>query len=186
MAMDELITVDLSNYHDRQGSHVPEGRYKVRVIDVDVTNSANNNPMINVGFEIIEGEYQGMTLVDRYVQTDKVLFRTVGFLQAIGLNTPRKRLGLKSSMLMNRVLFVDVEDGEPYMGRVRSEVRGWGRASNSDASDVLEGDFEEVEEDPWAGTTPPENTAPPGDDLLSTPATAEDDDEIDLDKIDLN
>lgn len=181
MAMDELITVDLSNYKDRQGSRVPEGRYKVRITDVDTSDSSTGNKMINVNFEIIEGKYQGSTLVDRYVQTDKVLFRTVGLLQAIGMNTPKKRLGVKASQLINRVLFVDVEDGEPYMNRVRSEVRGWGRVEKEEESEYA-GDF--PAEDAWAGSS---EVASSGEGtLLTTPVTDEDDGEIDLDKIDLN
>jgi len=176
--MTETITVDLSNYKDRRGSRVPVGRYKVRITDVDTSTASSGNQMINVIFEIIEGRFSGNTLVDRYVQKETVLFRTVGLLQAIGVPTPRKRIAFRPNQLEGRVLWVDVDDGEPYQGVVRSEVRGWARVEAEEQIEepVAEEVFAEASEpvaDPWA--VPPTETT---DD--------DSDDQIDLDDIDLS
>ena len=124
MADDELV-VDLTNYKDRVGSRVTPGTYRVQVEDVESVMAASGNPMINLFLRVVGGEFDGQTLMDRLVQTPNSMFRTVGFMQAIGLPTPRKRLKINVRQFIGRVLDVAVEDGEPYLGRVKSEVRGY-------------------------------------------------------------
>lgn len=121
---DELV-LDLSNYKDRVGSRVPPGTYRVQVEDAELTESSNKNPMVNLWFTILEGEFQGQTITDRLVLTDRSLFRVVGFLQGIGLPTPKKKLKLNIRQFIGRVLDVEADDGEPYNGRVRTEVRAY-------------------------------------------------------------
>lgn len=130
---DELV-LDLSNYKDRVGSRVPPDTYRVQVEDVEMTESANKNPMINVWFTILEGESQGQTLTDRLVLTEKSLFRVVGFMNAIGLPTPKKKLKLNIRQFVGKVLDVDIDDGEPYNGRIRSEVRGYNKVPGANQS----------------------------------------------------
>ena len=129
--MSEFV-LDLSNYKDRRGSRVPEGQYKVKPIDVEETTSQNGNRMLNVIFEITEGEFAGNTLVDRYMlDNERVQFRIVSLMQAINLPTPRKRVAVKFAMMLNRPLLVTVQDGDPYQGLIRSEIRGWERLPES-------------------------------------------------------
>ena len=61
--------------------------------------------------------------------TEKSLFRVVGFLQAIGIKTPRTRLRVPLEALKGKTLDVDVVDGEPYMKRIKSEVTSYMRVS---------------------------------------------------------
>lgn len=207
--MSESVLIDLTNYKDRRGSRVPEDRYAVKIIDAELATASTGNQMINVIFEIIEGEFKGQTLTDRYVQTEKGIFRTVGLLQGIGMPTPRKRLNLKMATLLNKTLYVDVSDGEPYNGVVRSEVRGWGKipagaVSDGDADDDLDefsGDAEDLDDvatdDPWAGTVDGEADATEEPTLplagkkkaaakpAPTPAADADDEDVDLDDIEL-
>lgn len=127
MAAQKPITIDLSNYKDKVGSRVPEGRYRVRVADAEQDRSNAGNDMINLWLDIVGGDEDGQTIVDRLVLTEKSLFRVVGFMQALGLQTPKKRLSVNIQQWIGRVLDIDVEDGDPYNGRVKSEVRGYSR-----------------------------------------------------------
>lgn len=183
---DELI-VDLTNYKDRVGSRVMPGRYTVVVEDVESDTARSGNPMVNLWLRIQGGEFDGATIVDRLVLTEKSLFRVVGFMQAIGLPTPRKRMKINVRHFAGKVLDIDVEDGEPYNGRVKSEVRGYMRAAAAPV--VGTDDLEDL--DVESGTdAPQEYTADaPTADAAKTEPTAEgetvDLEEMDLDDVDV-
>lgn len=144
--MSERIVVDLSNYKDRVGSRVPEDRYLVQVEDAEPDTSRAGNVMVNVFYRIIDGPFKDQTLTDRLTITEKALFRVVGFMQAIGLPTPRKRFNLELRQIIGKVLYVDVSDGEPYNGRVKSEVRGYMRAEGASGSSSEAADLDDVED----------------------------------------
>ena len=194
--MSEFV-LDLSNYKDRRGSRVPEGQYKVKPIDVEETTSQNGNRMLNVIFEITEGEFAGNTLVDRYMlDNERVQFRIVSLRQAINLPTPRKRVAVKFAMMLNRPLLVTVQDGDPYQGLIRSEIRGWERlpesAQSKDNDDWMSDDTsawdadngatyasEEQEQEPVQSSRPKvrvQQQAAPAD-------AGDDEDEVDLDSL---
>lgn len=130
-AASDNVVVDLSNYKDRVGARVAPGRYRVQVEDVEASQSNNGNPMVNLWFRIVGGEFNGQTIVDRLTITEKSLFRVVGFMQAIGLPTPKKRLNLNIRAFNGKTLDIDVADGEPYNGRVKSEVKGYIRVAGA-------------------------------------------------------
>lgn len=146
MASNDNVTIDLQNYKDRLGSHIPEGRYRVVVDDAELDEARSGNKMINLWFRVLEGESEGATIIDRLVQAPNSLFRTVGFMQAIGLPTPKKRLQINLRQFIGKVLEVDVSDGDPYQGRVKSEVRGYIRVASKateEAEDLPEDEDEE-------------------------------------------
>lgn len=201
---DELI-IDLSNYKDRVGSRVAPDRYRVVVEDAEPTESAAKNPMINLWFRIVGGEFDGQTVTDRLVLTEKSLFRVVGFMQAIGLPTPKKRLKLNIRQFVGRTLEIDVEDGEPYNGRVRSEVRGYIKVPRAAGEAAVE-DLDEFGSETDASATDlpevetPQETAPAsaptgseignrsGSEIgqTSSAAVVDDDGAVDLDSIEIN
>ena len=176
--MSDDLVLDLSNYKDRVGSRVVPGTYRVQVEDAEITESAAKNQMINLWFTVIEGEFQGQTVVDRLVLTEKSLFRVVGFMQGIGLPTPKKKLKLNVRQFVGRVLDIDVEDGEPYNGRIRSEVRGYRKVAGvnqaNSGADLPE-DEEEATPAAAAVAAEPAAKAP----------IAVDSDDLDLDSVDL-
>jgi hypothetical protein len=139
----ESVTIDLTGYKDKTGSRVPEGRYHVVVDDCEKDKSGQGNDMINVYLRVVGGEYADASLMDRLVLTEKSLFRVVGFMQALGIPTPKKKLNVDIAKWRGRHLWVDVSDGDPYMGRVRSECRGYERyvekKAGPSATDALEG-----------------------------------------------
>lgn len=182
---DELV-IDLSNYKDRVGSRVPPATYRVQVEDVELTESSNKNPMVNMWFTILDGEFAGQTVTDRLVLTEKSMFRVVGFMQGIGLPTPKKKLKMNIRQFVGRTLDVEIDDGEPYNGRIRSEVRGYRKiAKVEQTEDVTAEDVEDADSaaagDPEATNLEVESTETP----VAATAAADDSDDLNLDSVDL-
>jgi hypothetical protein len=83
--------------------------------------------------------------------------------------TPKKRLKVSTRQFIGKVLDVDVEDGEPYNGRVKSEVRGYLRSEKAAAAAD-------------SGSDADPSSFEPSDGLDEFAAAAED---VDLDSLDL-
>lgn len=184
---DDLI-IDLSNYKDRVGSRVAPGRYRVQVEDAELTESAAKNPMVNLWFRIAGGEFDGQTVTDRLVLTEKSLFRVVGFMQAIYLPTPKKRLKLNLRQFVGKTLEIDVEDGEPYNGRVRSEVRGYVRVARAETAELEDELASITSSDATDLPEPEEVTASPKQEAPAPTRAAEsvdDDESVDLETVEL-
>lgn len=193
----EKFILDLSNYKDRVGQRVPEGQYKVMVDDAEVAKTKNGDPMINVWYKITVGDQKGATLADRFVLTERAMFRIVQFMRAIGMQAPNKRLELSTNQFKGRKLEVEVADGDPYNGRINSEVRAYVKLANQSAQteedlseDDENDDSDEVEtteaqgENPWEDT---QEEAPQPAKKKKTKVVEEvedDDEDVDLDDID--
>lgn len=182
------VTIDLTNYRDTSGSRVDEGSYTVYVEHAEMDKSKAGNDMILLNLQIQGGEFDGQTLVDRLTLTDKALFRVVNFMQALGYPTPKKRVRINLAQFVGKYLQVEVEDGEPYMGRVKSEVRGYRRIAKdeqpvkSDADDI-EADEPEIDEPETEEQEVEEK--PKAKKKKAEPAPeADDDEDVDLDEID--
>ncbi len=134
--MSNEVTIDLSNFKDRVGQRIQPGRYRVVVDDVEQDTAKSGNQMINLWLRVVEGEFSGSVLIDRLVLHQNSLFRVVGFLQAIGVPTPKKKLRMNIQSFLGKVLEVEVDDGEPYNGRVKSEVRAYYRITSAEATDL--------------------------------------------------
>lgn len=188
MANDKIV-LDLSNYKDRVGTRIAEGTYRVVVEDAEMDKSKAGNQMINVWFRVQGGDFDGATVTDRLVLTEKSLFRVVGFMQAIGLPTPKKRLQLSLSQFMNKTLDITVEDGEPYNGRVKSEVRGYARVAKAEkqsGADLEDLEAPDAAEEPAEAPEPAEEKPEPQADAQPSKAAKDDDDsqgEVDLDEL---
>lgn len=146
---DNKFVFDLTSYKDRRGGRVPEDTYKVAVEDFEVAKISQGEnegkPMINLWFRVVGGEFDGVTIMDRLPQTEKALFRTANFLQAIGMKTPKKRIQLDLGALVGKYLEVTVVDGTPFRGEIRSEVRSYARLAKAEKS--TEKDVEDTEEE---------------------------------------
>lgn len=144
------IVIDLSNYKDSGNVRIPEGRYRAIVDDVDLDKSRAGNTMIKVWMRVLGGEHDGAIILDRLTLTDKALFRVVGFMQGIGIKTPKKKLQINLKTFLKRQADIEVVDGEPYNGRIRSEIAQYIRIAqpkdeeySEDALDALEADVED-------------------------------------------
>ena len=123
------LTFDFTNYKDTSSAHVAPGTYHAEVSDFEETTSKADNVMFVVYLEIIEGPQAGQQIIDRLPQTKKAMFRSAAFLQALGVKIAKKKIALNPKSLIGRPVDIVVEDGEPYNGRVRSEVREYLRAT---------------------------------------------------------
>ena len=117
------LTFDFTNYKDTSTAHVPAGTYHAEVSDFEETTSRAGNAMFVVYLEISEGTHAGQQIIDRLPQTEKAMFRSAALLQALGVKIAKKKIALNPRSLIGRPVDIVVEDGEPYNGRVRSEVR---------------------------------------------------------------
>lgn len=123
------LTFDFTNYKDTSTARVAPGTYHAEVSDFEETTSKAGNAMFVVYLEIIEGPHAGQQIIDRLPQTEKAMFRSAAFLQALGVKIAKKKIALNPRSLIGRPMDIVVEDGEPYNGRVRSEVREYLRAT---------------------------------------------------------
>lgn len=182
--MADGFTVDLTNYKDRVGARVPEGDYDVVIEDTEDDKSKAGNPMVNVWFRVMNGPEKGATIVDRLVLTEKSLFRVVGFLQALGIPTPKKKFKVPHRAIRGRKMSIYVEDGEPWNGRVKSEVRAYNRYEGDADEDVedLDDITAEDSDDSPDEVAAPESVDSPDSDDSSDDGEVE---EIDLADVDL-
>lgn len=123
------LTFDFTNYKDTSTAHVPAGTYHTKVSDFEETTSKVGNAMFVVYLEITEGPHAGQQIIDRLPQTMKAMFRSAAFLQALGVKIAKRKIALNPHSLIGRPVDIVVEDGEPYNGRVKSEVREYLRAT---------------------------------------------------------
>lgn len=166
------IVIDLSNYKDSGNVRIPEGRYRAIVDDVDLDKSRAGNTMIKVWMRVLGGEHDGAIILDRLTLTDKAMFRVVGFMQGIGIKTPKKKLQINLKTFLKRQADIEVVDGEPYNGRIRSEIAQYIRIAQPKAEEAPEDDLDALE----AAT---EDEAPAAKPAKASPAeeAAEDSDE---------
>ena len=141
------LIIDLTNYKDTSGARVPEGTYRVVVEDAEVKKSKAGNDMVVLYLRVLGGPYDGSTILDRLTLSERALFRVVEFMQGIGLPTPRKRLHLKLDVIIGRQVDVRVEDGEPYNGRIKSEVREYIRVVKPASAEPEDLDPEDEDDD---------------------------------------
>lgn len=164
--------IDLSNYKDSGNVRIPEGRYRAIVDDVDLDKSRAGNTMIKVWMRVLGGEHDGAVILDRLTLTDKAMFRVVSFMQGIGIKTPKKKLQINLGTFLNRQVDIEVVDGEPYNGRIRSEIVQYIRIAQPKAEESSEDDLDALEADV-------EDEAPAAKPAKASPAeeAAEDSDE---------
>lgn len=139
------IVIDLSNYKDSGNVRIPEGRYRAIVDDVDLDKSRAGNTMIKVWMRVLGGEHDGAIILDRLTLTDKAMFRVVGFMQGIGIKTPKKKLKINLKTFLKRQADIEVVDGEPYNGRIRSEIAQYIRIAQPKAEESSEDDLDALE-----------------------------------------
>lgn len=171
------LTFDFTNYKDTSTAHVPAGTYHAEVSDFEETVSKADNVMFVVYLRITEGPYAGQQIIDRLPQTERAMFRSAAFLQALGVKIAKKKIALNPKSLVDRPVDIVVEDGEPYNGKVKSEVREYLRATKpvKEASEPDPmGDGEEV-----ADPAPASEPAKPSSD-------AEDVVELDVDALEID
>ena len=177
------LTFDFTNYKDTSTAHVAPGTYHAEVSDFEETTSKAGNVMFVVYLEITEGPHSGQQIIDRLPQTEKAMFRSAAFLQALGVKIAKKKIALNPRSLIGRPVDIVVEDGEPYNGRVKSEVREYLRATKP-VKDGTEAD-PLADEDEIASPATAAAPAKPELDAAVEDAVELDVDALDIDDLDL-
>ena len=186
------IVIDLSNYKDSGNARIPEGRYRAIVDDVDLDKSRAGNTMIKVWMRVLGGEHDGAIILDRLTLTDKAMFRVVGFMQGIGIKTPKKKLQINLKTFLKRQADIEVVDGEPYNGRIRSEIAQYIRVAQPKAEESSEDDLDALEAaaEDEAPATKPDKASPAeevSEDSDENPWDAGDDsDSVDVDDLSID
>lgn len=186
------IVIDLSNYKDSGNVRIPEGRYRAIVDDVDLDKSRAGNTMIKVWMRVLGGEHDGAIILDRLTLTDKAMFRVVGFMQGIGIKTPKKKLQINLKTFLKRQADIEVVDGEPYNGRIRSEIAQYIRIAQPKAEEAAEDDLDALEADveDEAPAAKPDKASPAeevSEDSDENPWDAgEDSDSVDVDDLSID
>lgn len=183
------FTLDLSGYKEKVSARLPEGSYTVTIQDIEATKARTGSQGFEMWLVVAEGEYAGATLIDRFYHTDPegkpsgAIFRIVNLMQAVGLPTPKKRLALDTGLFLGKRVQVEVEDGQPYEGRVKSEITSYFRSSGgaeaADEATDLEDLAAEAEETPAPAATPAPASTPAATPEVDAP------EEIDLATLDL-
>ena len=173
------LTFDFTNYKDTSTAHVAPGTYRAEVSDFEETTSKAGNVMFVVYLEIIEGPHAGQQIIDRLPQTERAMFRSAAFLQALGVKITKKKIALNPRSLLGRPVDIVVEDGEPYNGKVKSEVREYLRATKP-----IE---DKPKDDPMADEAgESEEAASPAEGPAKAAPAEEDSVEIDVDALDID
>lgn len=183
--------IDLSNYKDSGNVRIPEGRYRAIVDDVDLDKSRAGNTMIKVWMRVLGGEHDGAVILDRLTLTDKAMFRVVGFMQGIGIKTPKKKLQINLGTFLNRQADIEVVDGEPYNGRIRSEIAQYIRIAQPKAEEAPEDDLDALEaatedEAPAAKQAKDSPAEEVSEDSDENPWDAGDSDSVDVDDLSID
>uniref|UniRef100_A0AAU8B2H8 DUF669 domain-containing protein n=1 Tax=Dulem virus 38 TaxID=3145756 RepID=A0AAU8B2H8_9CAUD len=172
------LTFDFTNYKDTSTAHVPAGTYHAEVSDFEETTSKAGNAMFVVYLEIIEGPHAGQQIIDRLPQTARAMFRSAAFLQALGVKIAKKKFTLNPKSLIGRPVDILVEDGEPYNGRVKSEVREYLRATKP---------VKQAEPDPLGDEDAEDSYEEPAEEPQAQPGVdSADDVELDVDALDID
>lgn len=179
------LTFDFTNYKDTSTAHVAPGTYHAEVSDFEETTSKAGNAMFVVYLEIIEGPHAGQQIIDRLPQTEKAMFRSAAFLQALGVKIAKKKIALNPRSLIGRPVDIVVEDGEPYNGRVKSEVREYLRATKPAKSEPAAAADPMADEGEIAEPAPAAESAEPKLDATVEDAVELDVDALDIDDLDL-
>lgn len=175
------LTFDFTNYKDTSTAHVPAGTYRAEVSDFEETTSRAGNTMFVIYLEITEGAHAGQQIIDRLPQTEKAMFRSAAFLQALGIKIAKKKIALNPRGLIGRPVDIVVEDGEPYNGRVKSEVREYLRATKPAKAEPAD----DLMADEAGEASVPEAPAEPELDAAVEDAVEIDVDALDIDDLDL-
>lgn len=174
------LTFDFTNYKDTSTAHVAPGTYHAEVSDFEETTSKAGNAMFVVYLEITEGPHAGQQIIDRLPQTEKAMFRSAAFLQALGVKIAKKKIALNPRSLIGRPVDIVVEDGEPYNGRVKSEVREYLRATKPVKAEPEEDPMADEIDEPQAPAEEPSKAAPAEEDAVEIDVDALDIDDLDL------
>lgn len=162
------IQVDVSETEAWGGESrplVPPGDYPLTVVGVEQKTSNSGNPMINVQFEVAEGESKGSYVWNNYVLTQKAMGRVKALMVACGAQLDK----LVASQLMGQTIMGTVvhtegqasidEQGNPRPAKTFANVINE-RSLSSTTTTAAQTAKPPVLNKPAATTAKPTNGAP--------------------------
>jgi hypothetical protein len=151
----KAIPVDFSKEEAGGGrKRFKEGDYEVKFVSHEFGRSKEKEtPYVQVGLEFTDGKYKGVVwsnMRTRLYLSDSSLWRLRAFLEAMGVNIPKKKVNINFSKYYGKSLGVTIVDGDPYEGRVSSEIGDFldlDTLRGADEDDDYDEDEEEEDED---------------------------------------
>lgn len=139
----DVLTVDFSGVESGGAPRLPEGDYLAKVKSIKKTTAeSSGNTMLKWEWEITEGKHKGKVLRDNTVLSPRALWRLKKVLEALGVEVPDSALKLDLKSYIGESCGITVTDGEPYEGRIKSEISDF-----IDESVVTGDDVEDDEDD---------------------------------------
>jgi len=119
---------------------LPPGNYNAKVISAKEALSVNNIQTIIIGLEIIDTEYAGKVIYDRFYLTSKALPRLKNFLEAIGIYS--QSFILTDNLILNKICSVDVYiDNFNSRSFNRVSFAGYSKSNYREANMINDNDF---------------------------------------------
>lgn len=155
--MARKVKVDFTGVEAFQ--RVSEGIHRTKITEIQEKTSQGGDPMLQVAFEVTQGDDKGNRVFDSLVLTDKALWKFKALLQAIGMKCDGK-VAVDLDNMIGKVVDVNVFH-EDYNGQTRAKISEFLKvtAKGSDDEEDFEDD-EEIEEDPVPKKKPAPKKAP--------------------------
>ena len=110
---------DLTNVTD--GFLIPEGTYRVKLMDISQDVSKGGNPMFVWTFEVNEGQYKGFQSKVFTVLTPAAMWKVAETVQALGIGQSGTVVKFKRADVLNKECGAIFETQE-YQGQNRSQI----------------------------------------------------------------
>lgn len=109
------IKLDFSNVTGGSFEPIPAGDYVMEIEEVEDQVSKAGNEMLNITFNVAEGEYEGRKIFEFYVLTEKALWKLKDLLVALGIDADGT-VSLDSQDLVGEMFIanVDIQEQEGY------------------------------------------------------------------------
>lgn len=111
------------------GIRVPEGDYRVTIVDSSVRDSQNGNSVIHWVMEFDDGKFEGKRIKDRTTLTEKAMWRLKKLIETTGQKVPRKVVKFDTRSLHGKRIGITVADREyeddKGNSRVTSDVKDY-------------------------------------------------------------
>ena len=140
------LVVDFEGVESGGGRvRVPEGDYKIKLVDVKVgTAKSSGKTMLIWEFEIAEGKYKGKKFKDYTTLNVEARWKLKKVLEAFGIDVPQSKLDLAPLLkkLKGKVTGATITD-EEYEGKMSSKITDYLDPDALNEDDDDEGDEDE-------------------------------------------
>lgn len=137
---------------------VSEGIHRSKIVEIQEKTSQGGDPMLQVAFEVTQGEDKGNRVFDSLVLTDKALWKFKSLLQALGMKCDGK-VAVDLDNVIGKMVDINVFH-EEYNGQTRAKISEFIKISSKAEDDDDEFEEEEDEEEEEEETPKTRKKAP--------------------------